>query len=100
MRSGDLEEIDAVVAEGIEAGEMPGCVVMIGRRGKIVFLKAYGDRQVEPERARMTTDTVFDMASLTKPVATATSVMILLQEGKLRLEDRVAEHVPEFGNHG
>ncbi|MFH1923210.1 MAG: exo-beta-N-acetylmuramidase NamZ domain-containing protein [Planctomycetota bacterium] len=100
MRSGDLKEIDAVVAEGIEAGEMPGCVVMIGRRGKVVFLKAYGDRQIEPERVAMTTDTVFDMASLTKPVATATSVMILLQEGKLRLEDRVAEHVPEFGNHG
>jgi len=100
MRSQHLNGIDAVVAEGIEAGEMPGCVVIVGRRGKVVFFKAYGDRQVEPKRVAMTTDTVFDMASLTKPVATATSVMILLQEGKLRLQDRVAEHVPEFGNHG
>ncbi|OHB83445.1 MAG: hypothetical protein A2V98_05635 [Planctomycetes bacterium RBG_16_64_12] len=100
MRSEHLNEIDQVVREGIEAGEMPGCVVMIGRRGKIVFLKAYGHRQIEPERLAMTTDTVFDMASLTKPVATAISVMILIEQGKLRLEDRVAEHVPEFGNHG
>lgn len=95
-----LTEIDGVVAEGIAAGEMPGCVVMIGRRGKVVFLKAYGNRQAEPEPVAMTTDTVFDMASLTKPVATATSIMILLQEGKLRLEDRVAKHVPEFAAEG
>jgi uncharacterized protein YbbC (DUF1343 family) len=95
-----LDEIDRVVAEGIQAGEMPGCVVMIGRRGKVVFFKAYGDRQVEPDRIAMTTDTVFDMASLTKPVATATSVMILVEQGELRLCDRVARHVPEFGQNG
>ncbi|HUT88496.1 MAG TPA: exo-beta-N-acetylmuramidase NamZ domain-containing protein [Thermoguttaceae bacterium] len=100
MDSARLVEIDQVAAEGIAAGEMPGCVVMIGRRGKVVFFKAYGDRQVEPEPIAMTTDTVFDMASLTKPVATATSIMILIQEGKLRLEDRVAEHVPEFAAAG
>jgi len=55
--------------------KMPGCVVLIARRGKVVFLKAYGHRQIEPERVAMTTDTVFDLASLTKPIATATSVM-------------------------
>lgn len=95
-----LVEIDQVVREGIEAGQMPGCVVVIGRRGKVIFSKAYGQRQVEPEPVDMSVDTVFDMASLTKPVATATSVMILLQEGKLRLDDPVAKHVPEFGNNG
>jgi uncharacterized protein YbbC (DUF1343 family) len=100
MDSARLAEIDAVVAEGIQAGEMPGCVVMIGRRGKVVFFKAYGHRQVEPDRVPMTTDTVFDMASLTKPMATATSIMILIEQGKLCLDDRVAEHVPEFGTHG
>jgi len=100
MDSQHLGQIDQVVGEGIEAGEMPGCVVMVGRRGKVVFFKAYGHRQVEPEPIRMTTDTVFDMASLTKPVATATSVMILVQEGKLRLDAPVAEYVPEFGNNG
>lgn len=100
MDSQHLAQIDQVVQDGIEAGEMPGCVVMVGRRGKVVFFKAYGHRQVEPERIPMTNDTVFDMASLTKPVATATSVMILVQEGKLRLEAPVAEYVPEFGNNG
>ena len=56
MNCRSLDEIDQVVAKGIEAGEMPGCVVMIGRRGKVVFFKAYGDRQVEPDRVAMTTD--------------------------------------------
>ena len=91
-----LEEIDAVVAEGIDEGQMPGCVVLVGRQGKIVFSAAYGHRQLEPEPLPMELDTVFDLASLTKPIATATSVMILIEQGKLGLDDRVAEHLPEF----
>ncbi len=95
-----LKAIDDIVAEGIAAGEMPGCVVLIARRGGIVSLKAYGDRQVEPQRVAMTTDTVFDLASLTKPIATATSVMQLVDEGRLRLDDRIAQCIPEFGQNG
>jgi uncharacterized protein YbbC (DUF1343 family) len=79
---------------------MPGCVVLIARRGRIAFLKAYGNKRVGPEPVAMTTDTVFDMASITKPVATATSVMILLEQRKLRLDDPVARHVSEFGQNG
>ena len=100
MDGEQLQMIDGLVAEGIAAGEMPGCVVLIARRGGIVWLKAYGNRQVEPEPVAMTTDTVFDLASLTKPVATATSVMKLVDEGRLRLDDRVAKHIPEFGQNG
>ncbi len=100
MNSGHLKQIDAIVAEQLEAKQMSGCVVLIGRRGKTVFLRAYGYGQIEPSRVGMTTDTVFDLASLTKPIATATSVMILAERGKLRLEDRVAEHIPEFGRNG
>ena len=100
MSSGRLEQIDAIVAEELKAHQMSGCVVLIGRRGKTVLLKAYGYRQIEPSRVGMTTDTVFDLASLTKPLATATSVMILAERGKLRVEDRVAKHVPEFGQNG
>ncbi len=55
---------------------------------------------VEPEKVPMTTDTVFDMASLTKPVATATSVMILIERGQLRLQDKVAKFFPEFAANG
>jgi uncharacterized protein YbbC (DUF1343 family) len=100
MDGDKLTEIDQVVAKGIAAGEMPGCVVLIGRRAKVVFFKAYGNKQIEPKPVPMTLDTLFDMASLTKPTATATSVMILIERGKLGLDDRVAKHIPEFGQNG
>ncbi|HUG70396.1 MAG TPA: serine hydrolase domain-containing protein [Pirellulaceae bacterium] len=95
-----LANIDDVVSEGLNDGEMAGCVVCIGRRGKIAYLKAYGHRQIEPEKVEMTIDTVFDMASITKPVATATSVMLLIERGSVKLSDRVAEHIPEFAQNG
>jgi uncharacterized protein YbbC (DUF1343 family) len=100
MDAARLAQIDAVVEEGLRAKNMPGCVVAIGRHGKLVFLRAYGYRQILPERVAMTTDTVFDMASLTKPVATATSVMILIEQGKVRLDDPAATYIPEFGQNG
>jgi uncharacterized protein YbbC (DUF1343 family) len=100
MDPAKLAQIDAVVDEGLRAKNMPGCVVAIGRQGKLVLLRAYGYRQILPDRAAMTTDTVFDMASLTKPVATATSVMLLVEQGKIRVEDPVVKHVPEFGQNG
>lgn len=95
-----LSEIDSIVNEGIEAGEMPGAVVLVGRSGGIAYFKAFGQRQVEPTPEPMTRDTVFDMASITKPVATATSIMSLVQDGKLSPEDKVAKHLPEFGQNG
>jgi uncharacterized protein YbbC (DUF1343 family)/CubicO group peptidase (beta-lactamase class C family) len=95
-----LERIPALVEEALAAGEMSGCVVCIGRRGGIAWLSAAGDRQVEPAREPMTTDTIFDLASLTKPVATATAIMLLVEDGTLRLADRVAAHLPEFAPRG
>lgn len=95
-----LEQIDKIVAEGLAANKMPGCVVLVARHGKVAFFRAYDDRQVEPERVKMTTDTLFDLASITKPVATATSVMLLIEQGKLRLDDSVAKHIPEFAANG
>jgi uncharacterized protein YbbC (DUF1343 family)/CubicO group peptidase (beta-lactamase class C family) len=94
------ERIDRLVAQSIERGDMPGCVVLIGRRAGIVFEKAYGNRAIEPQTVPMTTDTVFDMASLTKPVATATSVMILVERGQLRLQEKVAKFFPDFASKG
>jgi uncharacterized protein YbbC (DUF1343 family) len=91
-----LARIDSIVAEGLAEKRMPGCVVCIGRRGKIVLLKAYGNKQVQPSEVPMTTDTVFDMASITKPVATATSIMLLAERGQLKLGDKVAAIIPEF----
>jgi CubicO group peptidase (beta-lactamase class C family) len=91
-----LARIDDLVAVGIAEKKMPGCVVCVGRRGKIVLLKAYGNKQLRPAEMPMTTDTVFDLASITKPMATATSVLLLVERGQLKLEGKVAELIPEF----
>ena len=69
MDAGRLDRIDQVVSAGLARKKMPGCVVCIGRKGHIVFRRAYGFRQLKPEKVPMTVDTVFDMASITKPVA-------------------------------
>ena len=95
-----LDRIDQLVADEIQKENLPGCVVMIGRQGAIAFAKSYGHRQLEPTEEKMTLDTVFDMASLTKPVATATSIMILVERGKVRLRDPVATYIPEFAQQG
>jgi len=100
MSAGRLARIDEAVAESIAKRECPGAVVLVGRHGKVVYRKAYGNRAVAPVVEPMTVETVFDVASLTKPVATATSVMVLVEEGKLRLADRVAKILPEFAAGG
>jgi uncharacterized protein YbbC (DUF1343 family)/CubicO group peptidase (beta-lactamase class C family) len=95
-----LGRIDGQIVKEIEKGNLPGCVILIGRREGIAFAKAFGHRQVEPCTEEMTLDTVFDMASITKPVATATSIMLLVERGQLRLGDTVATSIPEFGQNG
>lgn len=95
-----LKPLDALIERHIAAGEMPGCVLAVGRHGKLALLKAYGNRQEQPDQERMTTDTIFDLASLTKPVATATSIMVLVERGDIRLHDRVANIFPEFAANG
>ncbi len=95
-----LAEIDAEIEAAIERGEIPGAVLLIGRGDETLYHKAYGHRSLEPQRTAMTPDTIFDVASLTKTVATATSVMKLVDEGRLDVSDRVAEHLPSFGTNG
>ena len=87
------------VGQAIER-ETPGAVVLVGRKGRVVWRKAYGARSVAPAREPMTADTIFDLASLTKVVATATSVMILVERGKVRLNDPVSRYVPELKGEG
>lgn len=95
-----LSRIDAAVTQALEDQRAPGAVVLVLRQGKIVFRKAYGYRQLLPTREAMTVDTVFDLASLTKPIATGTAIMLLIEEGKLGLEDAVEKHLPGFGKNG
>jgi uncharacterized protein YbbC (DUF1343 family) len=98
--SATLNLIDQVVNEGLSQSKMPGCVVAIGRREGIVWRKAYGNRSVQPTQLPMTVDTVFDLASLTKPIATATSIMVLIDQGKISLDATAATYWPEFSGNG
>jgi uncharacterized protein YbbC (DUF1343 family)/CubicO group peptidase (beta-lactamase class C family) len=100
MSSERLAKIDEAVRTSIERKETPGAVVLVARKGRIVYRKAFGDRAIEPKREPMTIDTIFDLASLTKIVATATSIMILVERGKVSLADPVALYIPEFGKNG
>ncbi|MCC7174071.1 MAG: DUF1343 domain-containing protein [Bryobacterales bacterium] len=88
--------IDAAVEEAIRSDQIPGAVALIWHKGQALHRKAYGHRALTPKREPMTLDTIFDVASLTKVVATAPAIMRLAEQGKLRLNDRVTQHLPEF----
>lgn len=95
-----LGRVDTLITEAIEAGNLPGCVFCFGRHDRVLWQRAYGNKAVVPEVVAMTEDTLFDLASLTKPIATATSVLQLVERGHVRLGQRVADHLPEFGRNG
>jgi CubicO group peptidase (beta-lactamase class C family) len=95
-----LAAIDTATDSAIKKGGCPGAVVLVVQGDEVVFRKVYGNRAVQPEPVPMTADTVFDMASLSKPVATATSVMILVEQEKIRFSDLVAKHWPAFAANG
>src|SRR6266496_4059275 len=94
-----LSSLDAVVEQAIENHEVPGAVLLVGHDGQVIYRKAFGKRSLEPTQSAMTVDTIFDIASLTKVVATTTSVMQLVDQGKVRLNDPVIKYIPEFGQN-
>ncbi len=96
MNSEKLDQIDGLVEQAITEKKMPGAVILVGHKGKIVYRKAFGNRALVPQREKMTVDTIFDVASLTKPIATATSIMILVEQGKIRLNDTIGKFIPEI----
>ncbi len=87
-----------VVDESTREGNMPGGVVLVLRDGDIAFSQAYGDRAVEPSKEPATVDTIYDLASLTKPIATASSIMKLIEQGRIRLNDPIDKFIPEWKN--
>ena len=91
-----LEGIKEIVEESIEQKKIPGAVVLVLNQGKIVYKQAFGNKSLYPSTEPMTTDTIFDLASLTKPIATGTSIFKLVEAGKLRLSDKVKLHLPEL----
>ena len=95
-----LALIGPVVNAAIKDHQLPGAVVLVGRRDAILYQNAFGNRSLEPSIEPMTLDTIFDLASLTKVVATTTSAMILIEDGRLRLNERVATYIPGFERYG
>ena len=89
--------IAPLVEAAIARHELPGAVVLVGRGDAVAYHRAFGQRAVAPSPETMTEDTIFDLASLTKVVATTTSVMQLVEQGKIRMSDPVAQFVPGFG---
>jgi uncharacterized protein YbbC (DUF1343 family)/CubicO group peptidase (beta-lactamase class C family) len=100
MTAQHLARIDGIIQQAIERRELPGAVVLVARHGRVAWRKAYGSRAIEPQREAMTTDTIFDVASLTKVVATATSIMILVERGEVRLGDPAVKFIPEMKGQG
>ena len=100
MSAARLADIDQVVRRGISAGGFPGAAVVVGRHGAIVWERGYGTldwrsgARVDPER------TMYDLASLTKVVATTAAAMVLVDRGKLRLDERVTRYLPAFTGGG
>lgn len=91
-----VTQIDSLAERTIAQKNAAGIMVLAGYRGQVIFRKAYGYRSLIPLRQPMTTDTVFDMASLTKVVVTAPLVLQLLDQGKLKLEDPMALYLSPF----
>ncbi|MBI3697936.1 MAG: DUF1343 domain-containing protein, partial [Acidobacteria bacterium] len=88
--------LDQVVQQAIRDNQIPGAVLLVGNEGRILHRKAYGSRSLAPRREPMSVDTIFDCASLTKVVATTSAIMLLVEEGKVRLNDRVTNYLPGF----
>lgn len=99
LNSSVLTRADSVINKAIEKGTIPGAVLLVERFNKIAYHKAYGYRELIPEKKPMELNTIFDLASITKPVATATSIMILLEQGFLRLNDPVNLYIPDFNEY-
>jgi CubicO group peptidase (beta-lactamase class C family) len=101
MSASRLATINRVVERGIKAGGYPGAAVVVGRKGAVVWEKGFGHLGWTSDAGSVTAEkTIYDLASLTKVVGTTTAVMILYDEGKLRLDDKVVRFIPEFTGGG
>lgn len=107
LASGELRPVgtlgsllDPLMEKAVADRNIPGGVLLVGHNGRIVYRKAFGFRSLEPTRERITVETIFDLASLTKCVATTTAVMQLFEAGRVRLNDPVAAYLPEFAQNG
>ncbi len=92
--------LDDILKDAVTNGNAPGAVLLVAHNGLVAYRKAVGNRTVGPKAEPMTVDTIFDVASLTKVIATTTCVMRLEQLGQIKLNDPVAKYIPDFAQNG
>src|SRR5437867_10576477 len=95
FKAAKLAEIDSAITNAIADKKLPGGVLWLERRGQ-VYHRAYGQRSLAPAPESMTEDTIFDLASLTKVVATTPAMMLLIERGQVKLDEPVQSYLPEF----
>ena len=95
-----LSVLDSIMQGAVAHDEIPGGVLLVSHRGQVIYRKAFGERSLVPHREKMTIGTIFDLASLTKLFATTPSILRLLEQGKLRLNDPLVKYMPEFAPNG
>ena len=96
----DFSAVEREMTEGVERGVFPGAVVLVGQGSSILYRQAFGWRSLDPARVPAEEKTIYDVASLTKPLATTLALMLLVKEKKLRLDDRVTRFFPNFSAGG
>jgi CubicO group peptidase (beta-lactamase class C family) len=96
----DFHPVESAFQDAVAQGVFPGAVVLVSKDGEIVFEQAFGSRSLIPEKTPLKPNTIFDLASLTKPLATTVAIMILVREKKIRLDDQITRFIPMFGVFG
>ena len=96
MSSKRLAQIDKIAQQAIDEKKVPGVAVLVAKNGKVVYKKTFGYASLEPEKKLIADDMIYDLASISKPVGTGTAVMMLVEAGKIRLDDDVREYIPNF----
>jgi CubicO group peptidase (beta-lactamase class C family) len=96
----DFSEVDAAFQEAVNTGVFPGAVAIAALHGRIIFERAFGSRSLVPQRTPLDRETIYDLASLTKPLATTLAVMLLIRDGLICADDTVTRFLPSFGEHG
>lgn len=95
-----FEQVEKEMASAIERGVFPGAVLLVRDGERVFYLRAFGDRQIEPQPAPMQEGTIFDLSSLTKPLATGLAILLLVRDGKISPDDRVTRFFHNFGVYG
>ena len=92
----NFQAVDNAFQEAVTQGVFPGAVVLVSKEQSVVYEKAFGQRSLVPEKSALSVETIFDVASLTKPLATTVAVMLLAREKKIRLDDQVTRVIPTY----